>query len=227
MAEYKVAPVETVYRLCPNLSFEEAALSEPTACVAHAQRRLDIRLAEDVLVVGAGTMGLLNMLVAKAGGARVMVSELDPARCQKALELGAHDVFNPSEVDLPQAVKAATHRRAAHGPGADVVIVAIGNAKANTQALQSVAPLGRVMFFASAHPPQDVCVDPNWLHHDQVILTGSVHGDVRGFRVATKMLSDRIIDVRPLIEKTLPLAEIREALELAIRPETYRVVVTM
>jgi threonine dehydrogenase-like Zn-dependent dehydrogenase len=222
LAEYRIAPVEKVYRHCPDLPYVEAALSEPTACVVHAQRRLRIELAEDVLVIGAGTMGLLNMLVAKARGTRVMVSELDPKRCERAAELGAHKVFNPKQVDMPQAVKDATH-----GRGADVVIVAIGNAAANKQALQAVGPLGRVMMFAAAHPSEEVCVDPNWLHRDQVVLTGSVSGDVHGFRVATKLLSNRLIDVAPLIQKTMPLDKVKEALELAVTPGTYRVVVTM
>lgn len=222
LAEYKVASLEKVYQLGDDLPFEEGALSEPMACVVHAQRRVGIKLAEDVLVIGAGTMGLLNMLVAKADGARVMVSEIDPARCAKARELGAHEVFNPKEVDMPQAVKEATR-----GRGADVVIVAIGNGIANKQALQAVGPLGRVMLFASAHPPEDLCVDPDWLHYSQVAITGSVHGDVHGFTVATRVLSSRIVDVRPLIQKTLPLSEVKEALELAIKPDTYRIVLTM
>jgi L-iditol 2-dehydrogenase len=190
--------------------------------VVHAQRRLSIELAEDVLVIGAGTMGLLNMLVAKARGTRVMVSEFDPKRCERAAELGAHKVFDPAKVDMPEAVKEATR-----GRGADVVIVAIGNGAANKQALQAVGPLGRVMMFAAAHPSEEVRVDPNWLHRDQVVLTGSVSGDVHGFRVATRLLSHRLINVAPLIETTLPLDKVQEALELAVRPETYRVVVTM
>jgi threonine dehydrogenase-like Zn-dependent dehydrogenase len=227
LAEYRIAPVTQIYRHCPDLSFVEAALSEPTACVVHAQRRLGITLGEDVLVIGGGTMGLLNMLVAKARGARVMLSELSAERYQKAKDLGAHDVFNAKEVDVPEAVKKATLRRSAHGAGADVVIVAIGSGAANRQALQAVGPLGRVMMFAAAHPAEDLCVDPNWLHRDQAVITGSVSGDVHGFRVATKLLSDRLIDVKPLIETTMPLDKIKEALELAVRPETYRVVVTM
>ena len=47
------------------------------------------------------------------------------------------------------------------------------------------------------------------------------------FRVASKLLADRIIDVSPLIEKTMPFAEIKEAFEIAIRPDTYRIVLTM
>lgn len=222
LAEYRLADAENVYKLADDVSFVEAALSEPTACVVHAQRRLQIQLAENLLVIGAGTMGLINMLVAKARGAKVMVSELMPERREKAKRLGAHEVFDPRDENFAQAVRQATD-----GRGADVIIVAIGNAAANRQALKVVAPLGRVMLFASAHPAEDLCVDPNWVHRQQVVITGSVHGDVHGFTIATKLLSDRLIDLSPLIEATMPLDDIQAALELAIRPDTYRVVLTM
>jgi len=221
LAEYKVAPVDVVYKLSDDLPFEEGALSEPLSCAVHAQFRLGIQLAEDVLVIGAGTMGLLNMLVAKTMGAKVIVSELDAARRKKAKDLGANVVVNPTEVDIGQAVRAATG-----GRGADAVIVAIGNAAANRQALQAVGRRGRVTFFASAHPPEDVCVDPNYLHNSQVVITGAMGHDDRSFPVAVKLLSDGLIDVGPLIEAMVPLDKIKDAFELAIRPDTHRVVVT-
>jgi L-iditol 2-dehydrogenase len=222
LADYRLTRAENVYKLAPDLPFEQGALSEPLACVVHAERRLEIGLAENVLVIGAGPMGLLNMLVAKARGAKVIVSELLEVRRQKALALGAHATLDPQAVDMAQAVREVTD-----GRGADVVIVAIGNATANRQALEVIAPLGRMMLFASAHPPEDLCLDPNWVHRQQVSITSSRHGDVRGFEAATKALSDRLIDVEPLIEATMPLEEIEAALELAIQPETYRVVLTM
>ncbi len=223
MAEYKLATTDRLYRLADDLPFEEGALSEPTACVVHAQRRLNIKLGEDVLIIGGGTMGLLNMLVAKADGAQVMVSDLDPERCKKALEMGAHYAFNPKETDVPEAVKALTD-----GRGADVVIVAIGVGAANKQALAALGPLGRMMLFASAHPAEDLCVDPNYVHRNQIVITGSVSGDVHGFTVATKLLSARLIDVKPLIQEKMPLERIQEALELASSADrTYRIVLTM
>ena len=223
LAEYKVLPLERVYKVASDLPFEEAALTEPTACVAHAHRRMNIKMGENVLVIGAGTMGMLNMLVAKVSGARVMVSEIDEARAKKALGLGASAVFNPKDEDFVQKVKAATD-----GLGPEVVIIAIGNAAANKQAFQVLAPIGRMCFFASAHPAQEFCVDPNAVHSNQYTITGSVSGDVQAFVVATRLLSHRILNVKPLIETTFPIEKAAQALEMAAAADRcYRVVVTM
>jgi threonine dehydrogenase-like Zn-dependent dehydrogenase len=223
MAEYKVLPLDRVYKLASDLPYVEGALTEPTACVAHAHRRLNIKMGDNVLVIGAGTMGMLNVLVAKLAGARVMVSELDDARAKKALGLGATDVFNPKDEKFVEKVKAATD-----GLGPDVVIMAIGNAAANKQAFSVLAPLGRMCFFASAHPAQEFCVDPNQMHSIQYTITGSVSGDVQAFVVATRLLNNRILNVKPLIETTFPIERATEALELASAADrVYRVVITM
>ncbi len=223
LSGYRAATVDRIYKVASDLPFEEAALSEPTACVVHAHRKLGLKMSEDVLVIGSGTMGLLNMMVAKAAGARVFVSDIDSVRAQKALTLGAQAILNPKEVDVGEEVRKLTD-----GRGADVVIVAIGSGAANKQAVQAMAPLGRMMLFASAHPAEDLCVDPNFVHRQQVTITGSMSGDVQAFVVATRLLSAGILNVKPLIETTIPLANIKDALELASRAErTYRVVVTM
>ena len=63
---------------------------------------------------------------------------------------------------------------------------------------------------------------------NQFVITGSVSGDVHGFTVATKLLSARLINVKPLIQATMPLDKIQDAFELASRPErTYRIELTM
>lgn len=223
LSEYRATAVDRVYKVASDLPFEEAALAEPTACVLHAHRKLGLKMGEDVLVIGASTMGLLNMIVAKLAGARVFVSDIDSVRAQKALGLGAHAIFNPKEGDVGEAIRQHTD-----GRGADIVIVAIGNGAANKQAVQAMAPLGRMMLFASAHPAEDLVLDPNFVHRSQVAIMGSMSGDVQAFTVATRILSARILDVKPLIQTTMPLANIKEALELASRAErTYRVVVTM
>jgi L-iditol 2-dehydrogenase len=215
-------PVGRAYKVAADLSFEEACFAEPVACVIHAADKMDVGLGSDVVVIGAGPMGMLNMLLAKRRGARVVVSEVDPDRNDRALELGADATVNPKTEDALQRVRELTG-----GKGADVVIVAIGNHAANLDALKMVAEFGTVMFFASAHPATDLSIDPNFIHRKQVTLTGARHPSAEGFETATALLSKRLLDVRPLIHTTIPLDNVKEAFELAIRPDTYRVIVTM
>src|ERR1700737_4287202 len=80
LAEYKLVPARALFAVPPQLSFAEASLAEPVSCVVHSVRVLQPELGDDVVVIGAGPMGLLNMLVLKRRGARVIVCELDAAR---------------------------------------------------------------------------------------------------------------------------------------------------
>jgi L-iditol 2-dehydrogenase len=181
--------------------------------------KLDPQLGQDVVVTGAGVIGLLNAMVARLRGARVVVSEPDAARRARALELGVHAVIDPSAGPAGEQLAAVT------GGGADIVIVAIGSHRANLDAIDMVAEYGKVMLFASAHPATDLAIDPNWIHRKQVTVTGARHPSPEGFAKAVKLLAKGLIDVEPLIEHRVPLDEIERAFELAIKPDTYRVIV--
>jgi L-iditol 2-dehydrogenase len=69
-------------------------------------------------------------------------------------------------------------------------------------------------------------VDHNLIHKNEVDVLGVEGKSVDDFRIAVKLLSDRLIDVRPLIDALVPLSQLDEAFQRAIRPDTYRVVVT-
>jgi threonine dehydrogenase-like Zn-dependent dehydrogenase len=221
LAQYKAVPVGSLYSLAEGVPFEEGCFTEPIACVFHSADKLKVELGKDVVVIGAGPMGMLNMMMTKLRGARVLVSEVDEKRNAFALELGADATVNPKKEDAPERVRELTG-----GKGADYVIVAIGNHQANLDALKMVAEFGTVMFFASAHPPTDLSIDPNFIHRKQVTLTGARHPSANGFETAANLLAKKIIDVRPLIQEQVPLENIKDAFELAIQPDTYRVIVT-
>src|SRR6478672_4117631 len=86
---YKLVPARAAFRVSDDLSFAEASLCEPISCVVHSVRALQPELGDDVVIIGAGPMGLLNLLVLKRRGVNVMVCELDSGRREKARSLGA------------------------------------------------------------------------------------------------------------------------------------------
>jgi len=91
------------YKLPENVSFDEAALLEPLSVAVHACRRGGVGLGSSVLICGAGPVGLLNMLVAKAcGAAQVAISDISSSRLQKAKALGASHTINALEVGTEQ-----------------------------------------------------------------------------------------------------------------------------
>lgn len=221
LAEYKLVPSRAAFRIPLNLSFEEASLAEPISCVVHSVRALQPELADDVVVIGAGPMGLLNMLVLKRRGARVIVCELDQLRRQKAAQLGADVVLDPNDGDFVVQVRDLTE-----GRGADAVVAAVGSAQVDTLAFEMVSKTGKVVMFASAHPSHALAVDHNRVHKDEIDVLGVESKSVQDFAIAVRLLSQRLIDVRGLIDRCVPLAELETAFELAVRPDTYRIVVT-
>ena len=97
LADYKLVPARAAFRVSDDLSFAEASLCEPISCVVHSVRALQPELGDDVVIIGAGPMGLLNLLVLKQRGVRVIVCELDATRRDKARSLGADVVLDPHD----------------------------------------------------------------------------------------------------------------------------------
>jgi L-iditol 2-dehydrogenase len=187
----------------------------------HSVRSLQPELGDDVVVIGAGPMGMLNLLVLKQRGVRVIVCELDAGRRDKARSLGADVVLDPHDGDFVAQVSELTDNR-----GADAVVAAVGSAQADALAFHMVAKTGKVVLFASAHPSPELSVDHNLIHKNEVDVLGVEGKSVQDFLIAVRLVSHRLIDVRPLIDQCVPLAQLETAFELALRPDTYRIVVT-
>jgi L-iditol 2-dehydrogenase len=219
--EYVVAEGYQVYRLRPDVPCLEAALTEPLACVLHDLKLHPIRPGDTAVIIGAGIMGLLHLLLARRSAAFVIVSEPDPTRRQKALELGADAVIDAANEDYVQRVLELTD-----GRGANVTYVAVGVPSAIEAAVAAAAKRGRVSVYASIHPrDQTVTIPANTFHYREVTLGGSMSQDHEDFLLAAELISRREIDLQPLITKTYPLSRLSDAFEVASRREHYRVLV--
>ena len=95
-----------IVKLPEHVSFAEGAVIEPLSCCLRGQRNVDLKFNDNVLIIGAGPIGLMHVLLAKAAGARrVIVSELNEYRRNKALECGADIVVDSTKEDLEAIVK--------------------------------------------------------------------------------------------------------------------------
>lgn len=96
LARYIVHPASFCYRLPDSMSFDDAALLEPLSVGIHACRRAGVTIGSTVLITGAGTVGLVSMIAAKAAGAsKVIVTDIDEGRLSvaKAFGGGADETF--------------------------------------------------------------------------------------------------------------------------------------
>jgi len=219
-SQYINLHASAVHRFPSQISNTVATFFEPLACAIHAARQADISLAEDVVIIGGGPMGMLNLLVAKKCGARVILNELLGQRLEKAHLLGADELVDVSKTDPVARVMELTR-----GKGADVVIVAVGLETANEQALKMVAPYGRIVLFASAHPAKPVIIDPNDIHRREFRVIGAVSKNQEDAVISSRMLAYGLIDPSSLIDTVKPMTEIVSAMQRAVEPDSYRVIV--
>ena len=220
--EYALVEGYQIYRYPQRVPAFEAALAEPLACVLHDVKRFTPRRGDTAVIVGAGIMGLLHLAALRTSGAVVLVSEPDPLRRARALELGAHATIDPTAEDYAQAVSRLTD-----GRGASVTYVAVGAPSAIEQALQAAAKRGIVSVYASVHPRgTSIQVDPNVFHHKEVTLSGSLAQDHEDFLDAVWSIARQTIDFQPLVSASFPLVRLEEAFAAAARPDSYRVFVT-
>jgi L-iditol 2-dehydrogenase len=178
-----------------------------------------IQAGDDVVVIGAGTMGLLHMQLALAASATPIVVEPDARRRGFALEQGAAASLPPGPDCGPQ-VKSLTG-----GRGAAAVIVAVGTAAAIESAFDFVAPGGTVMLFAGTWPQAMLTLDPNRIHYGQLNVTGSVGGLLVDFEQALALMAAGSVQVEPLITARFPLQAIMQAHQAHEAATGYKVLV--
>jgi L-iditol 2-dehydrogenase len=208
-------------KLPDHVAFDEASLVEPLACCIHSIKKARLTIGQTIAIIGFGTMGVIHLLLARMMGARVAVVELDEQRLDLARELRSDVVVNARSEDPVHVVKHHTS-----GRGADAVIVAAATREAGEQGFAMAGPLGRVVFYASTHPPQSLSFDWNRIHYDEIVVTGSAGKTHRDFQEAARLLGGKQISLRRLISKTIPLADLPEELGSHPTGATQRVVVT-
>ena len=179
---------------------------------------------EDVVVVGAGTMGLVNAQVAKAWGARVIISDIDPKKIAQAKKMGIADVVDAKNDDPVQKVKELTD-----GKGADCVIAAVGSTIAYKQGYDMMKRLrGRLILFPAGYPAPELAIDPNEVHYRKIEINGTFGANTSDFIDSARLLSKRLIDMSYSLEgQVFGLKDIQKAYEAAATPGTYRITVDL
>jgi threonine dehydrogenase-like Zn-dependent dehydrogenase len=219
-AEYVCAKADDLIAYERETSFAKMAFTEPLACVVNSVNRTDVRLGQDVVVVGGGTMGLLHVMLLARRGARVIVSEPMAERRERVLALGASDVVDPTSCDPVRAVLDLTH-----GAGASFVYDTCAQPAIAAQAIEMTGTCGTCVMFSSIHPRESVPVDLGALHSLQKSITGAVSPTMRAYYESVQLIDKGIVDPTPLIEGIYDYTDFQAAMDAACRPDTYKVIV--
>jgi L-iditol 2-dehydrogenase len=199
-AEAVRVPHQQLYRLPENLSWEQGSLVEPLSVALHAVNLTPLSLMDTVVVVGAGTIGLLTILAARLKGAgRIIATDASAHRLKLAERLGADMVVNVADEDPVAAVKDATG-----GVGADAAIEAVGIGPTVQQALAVTRIGGNITWIGNSAP--EITLNMQQVVTREITIRGT-YGFNQEFGLAIDALRLGRIDVRPLIECVAPLED--------------------
>lgn len=205
-----------------GVSWVAGALAEPLGCCLNGQRKLDLSLGDTVAVIGAGPIGLMHSMLAKASGAgKVIVSEPNEKRRETALKFGADLLVDPIRESLEEVVLAKTN-----GIGADVVILAIGNPQLANIVLKLARKGGRISLFAGFSKGDMPAMDVNMIHYNELAVFGASALQRRDLKKSLDMMERKLVEVDELVSHTFTLENILEAVALAESGEAIKVALT-
>lgn len=205
-AEYVSVPEAVTFPI-GDLSFSDAALIEPLACVVWGLQRVRIQAGDRILIFGAGPMGaLLAQAVSIAGASQVDITDVVSWRLELMEELGVtHAVLAD---DLPGSVQAFAPR------GYDVVVDATGVPSVIQQAVAYVRPRGKLWVFGVAPDKAMVQFNPYEIFRKDLSIIGSFAVN-RTFHESIMMIRSGKINLKPLVSHQLPIENFQEGLRLA------------
>ena len=192
----KINVEEGTYPL-DSLTYEEGTMIEPLACCVRGQRIINIKQNHTVLILGSGVSGLMNIQLAKLKGAKVIATDIDEYRLNKAKEFGADEVINAKE---ELNIKA------------DRIIICTGAMQAVKQAFDCIDKKGIILFFAI--PKNNISLPTVDFWRNEITITSSYGAAPVDLEEALSLIKKRKINVKDTITHVLPLEDIQRGFEI-------------
>ncbi|MDY0092460.1 MAG: NAD(P)-dependent alcohol dehydrogenase [Candidatus Vecturithrix sp.] len=207
--EYVAWPSDFVFHLPDNMTYDHGALMEPLAVGMHAVRRSRLKPGEPVLILGAGTIGLVTILSAKAAGAgEIIVADLEDVRLNMAQKLGATKIINASKKNTVEVIKDFTH-----GFGMEVVFETAGSVPTTQQTIELAARGGRIVWVGLAG--EDRFPMPVLQAIDKEVDIMGIFRYANVYPYAIQLVSTGRMNLDPLVTHRYNLENVKEALEVA------------
>lgn len=215
-AQYIVIPKKIVEKntliIPENLTFAEAAFTEPLSNVIHGIAKTPINKGDTVGVVGIGPIGLMFAKLAKLKGAKVIAMGRNPLKLKMAKEFADADIVidlkkypDPKDIILSHTEE---------NRGLDVAIECVGLPEMWEKMFSIVRKGGIVHLFGGCASGTTVNIDTRRLHYDEVNIISSFHHTPKYFREALDLIASGKIDVKKLITKKMDMKYAKKAIEM-------------
>jgi (R,R)-butanediol dehydrogenase/meso-butanediol dehydrogenase/diacetyl reductase len=218
LAERAVVEEYHVVALPDGVSYEQGALIEPAAVAVNAVARAGVQAGDAVLVTGAGPIGALSVLAARAAGAgQVFLAEPNAGRAARAAGLDPDAIFDPRSVDVPAELRERTD-----GLGADVAIECSGSPAALRACLQAIRTRGTVAQVGLQ--VEDVAIDAMRLAARELSLVGSYAYPLDGFPAIAAQIETGALPVERVVTSTIGLEDaVRDGFERLTDPDVSEI----
>lgn len=204
LSEFAVVPSYMIHRLPEGLTTEQGALAEPIAVGLRAVRRAGFEEGQSAVVFGAGPIGAVTVQCLKAMGAgQIMVAEVSETRKEKAREIGADVVIDPTEEDVVERVSELTD-----GEGAEHSFDAAGIQQTLQTAMHSTRKGGTVTIISIWEGPVEL--NPNDIVMSELNVGGTICYTPEDFADTIAMLKDGSIETEGIITERIPLSDVVE-----------------
>ena len=210
-----------VVKLPEYMSYQAGALIEPLSCCIRGLKNAGTGFNDDVLIVGAGPIGLFHLQLSKIAGARkVIVSEPNEQRRKVALELGADLVVDPTKEDLPAIVDRETN-----GQGMDVIVMAIGVPALVNSTLKLCKRGGTVNLFAGFAGTGESTVEVNTIHYNEINVNGSTAYKLEDYLAAAEMIKSGKIDADKIVTHRFKIEDFQKAYDVCAAGAGLKVII--
>lgn len=205
-SEYIRVPKENAdlgtYILPDEISYEEATMIEPLACVINGQKIVDVKPRHTILVLGSGISGLLHIQLAKNKGAKVIATDIDEHRLDKAKEFGADKVIDAKgEIDVK----------------ADRIIICAGSLSAYEQAFRCIDKAGKILAFAV--PSRNIEIPSLDFWRNELSIASTYGASPDDLAESLELIRKNKINVKDMITHKVKLEDIQHGFDLVANPK--------
>jgi threonine 3-dehydrogenase len=216
-AEYISLPMTNIWRHNPKINQEVAAIFDPFGNAVHTALSFPV-LGEDVLITGAGPIGIMAIPVVRHAGARhVVVTDMNPFRLDLATKMGATLAVNPAETSLPEVQKKLGMQE-----GFDVGLEMSGNAQALRDMLSNMSHGGKIAVLGI--PAKEMEMDLRQIVFNMLTIKGIYGREMYETWYKMSVLLDSGVDISPVITHRFPYHEFQQGFDAMISGHTGKVV---